>query len=321
MDTVEIIKILLFVVIALTCICFFYYLRKTKIVGNKLKEAYVALDEASVKRAREARIHLLDKSNHSLRGINKYIEGPYKLFIYSGLNRKFQGITFELWSLLIILLAAVIYFVAYIIIDNMLLSLLMLIIYVSLVVFLQKILALKNYKSVDNNLIKFLNLLENFSVTNIEITHIFHKISRYLADPLKTVLEECYYEAQTSGNVTSALYAMADKIEHPKFREIISNIEICVNYSANYTETINMSRKIILNEQRERRERKSLAATSTLDMILITGLLVVALGIVDSLVQASIWNIMFETSIGKMCVMFIISIFIFFWYKMATVER
>lgn len=310
----ELVKGILFLMIAFTCITFFYYLRKNQVVEKRLKEVYEAIDVASVKRVREARNNLLTDGIGSRSAL-------YKLYVYSGMSRKISKLSFELWTSLIIIVSVVLYFGALLINRSFIKSAIIVVCFISCILLMEKILALKNYKAVDNNLIKFLNLLDNFSVTNIAITSVFHQISRYLENPLSQVLDECYYEAQTSGDVSVALYAMADKIEHPKFKEIICNLEICMHYAANHTETINMSRKIILDEQRARKERKALASEFSFNMLIITGLLVAGFVIVDMLIVNSIWSVLFETVLGQICIAIIALIYIFFWYKMLTVER
>ena len=53
-----------------------------------------------------------------------------------------------------------------------------------------------------------------------EITGVLGQVSKYMEEPLKGVMEECAYEAQMTGNSSTALLAMAEKVEHPKFKEL-----------------------------------------------------------------------------------------------------
>ena len=76
------------------------------------------------------------------------------------------------------------------------------------------------YRSVNDNILKCLNFLGNYSLTAGEITGVLGQVSKYMEEPLKGVMEECAYEAQMTGNSSTALLAMAEKVEHPKFKEL-----------------------------------------------------------------------------------------------------
>ena len=79
--------------------------------------------------------------------------------------------------------------------------------------------ARRNLRILYGELLKFLDFLGNYSITTGEVTGIFKQVARYVEDPLQTVLENCYLEAQTTGDVGLALLSMAERIEHPKFKE------------------------------------------------------------------------------------------------------
>lgn len=314
-------KPILFIFLATAFICFFYELRRSRIIQRKLREAYESLDEAAVERARENKRNILMQESRHKSLAERIIEKPGRLFVYSGLERKFPGLTMEIWFLLILVSAAVLYALIFWITKNVLYGCILAAIYIAFIQCIEMICAFHNYKVIDENLIKFLNLLGNYSITTGEITGIFHQISRFLPDPLSSVLDECYYDAQISGDISSALYAMADKIEHPKFKEVVHNIEVCINYSANYKEVVNNSRKIIMDEQRARRERKSMANEASISMLLVSGLFVLAFVIVDKLIEKSIWTILFGTMIGKISIVAVVIIYIYFYFKILKVGR
>lgn len=53
----------------------------------------------------------------------------------------------------------------------------------------------------NENLLKCLNFLGNYSLTAGEITMVLGQVSRYVEEPLKGALEECAYEAQTTPEI------------------------------------------------------------------------------------------------------------------------
>lgn len=310
-------KIGIFLCLAFAFSGAFYLLQKSKLITKKLKEAYQSMDAASLQRARENKRGLVFQEGKKRGWLDKYEH----LFLYSGLKRRFPSITVEIWSVCILLSSAGAYGVALLIGKDWFLSILAMAGDIFILIFLEMLLAMKNYKAVDSNLMEFLNLLGNYSITAGEVTGVFHQISRYLEEPLQSALDECYYEAQTSGNTDIALLALADKIEHPKFKELISSIEVCARYSADFSLVVSNSRKIIQDAARARQERKALASEALVNIFLISVLSVVLLVIADQLVEGSIWSIMLHTPIGWACMAIVGAIYLFFYMQLVKAER
>ena len=146
---------------------------------------------------------------------------------------------------------------------------------------------------------KFLDFLGNYSITAGEVTGIFKQVSRYVDEPLKSVLDECYYEAQTTGDTGLALLAMAEKIEHPKFKELIRNMEISIRYAADFSILVQSSRRSMREYLRSGSERKSLLREAMINMLLLLGLSFFIFLTVDGLIETSMWQVLFYTLPGR----------------------
>lgn len=156
------------------------------------------------------------------------------------------------------------------------------------------------FRSVNGNLMKFLDFLGNYSITSGEITSVLQQISKYVEDPLRSVLDECSYEAQTTGDVRLALLSMAEKIEHPQFKELTRNMEISVRYCSDFTLLVNSSRRMLREYLRLGEEQKGMLREGVINMALLMGLSFVTLGIVDGLVETSVWTLMLYSGPGRM---------------------
>lgn len=316
----EILKVILFLFIFLTLATFLYYLQKEKIIQTKLKETYDALDEISVERARERKRNLLyQEAPKTL--FEKLLDKPGKQFVYSGLSYKLPGLTFEIWFLGIIFSAAGVNFIIYLITKDVFKSCIFMGVYIGLIKLIEVFCVFRNYKTVDDNLVKFLDYLGAYSITSGEITSIFYQISRFLPAPLNNVLEECYSEAQTSGDKSAALYAMASKIEHPQFKEIILNLESCMRYSADYRKIVSSSKKFIKDEKKAKMERKAEVREDAVEMIILSGAIVFAFSIVEPLAQRSVWEVMSQTLVGQCSMGAAIIFYIYFCIKISKVGR
>jgi Flp pilus assembly protein TadB len=294
----------------------FYLLRKSNILKRKMKEVYENIDMASVIRAREHKKELIQLEFKS-----GFVGKMEHQFLYSGLGRMFPFLTPELWLAIRLVAAAGIYAVAILlgghwIMGAAALGLLFLVFFI-----IESLLCRKNYQDTEKNLLEFLNILGSYSITAGEVTEVCNQVSKYMDDPLKSVLEECYYEAQTSGNASLALLSMADKVEHPKFKEIIKNIEICSRYSADFATVVSASRKSIQDYLKARQEQKSLAQESVINMLILLLMLFVMLFMTDQMITASIWDILLYTTIGRVCMMIVILLQLTFYWKVSVANK
>lgn len=156
-----------------------------------------------------------------------------------------------------------------------------------------------NLRAVNEHLMKLLDFLGNYSITAGEVTGIFHQVSRYMEEPIKSVLEACYYEAQTTGDTSLALLSMAEKIEHPKFKELVRNMEISLRYCADFTALVTGSRRSLREYLRVSQERKGMLREALVNMCLLLGLSGAVLFAVGSLVQMPLAELLTETIPGR----------------------
>ena len=147
----------------------------------------------------------------------------------------------------------------------------------------------------NENLLKCLNFLGNYSLTAGEITMVLGQVSRYVEEPLKGALEECAYEAQTTGDSSLALLSMAERIEHPKIKELARNLEISIRYMADLTTLVDSSRRSAREYLRMEEERKGMLREAGINMAF-------ALLTVDRLIDVSVWKIVSGTLPGHLAV-------------------
>ena len=160
-------------------------------------------------------------------------------------------------------------------------------------------LKVRNLKRTSENLMKLLDFLGNYSVTSGEVAGILHQVSRYIENPLKEVLEICYYEAQTTGDSRRALLQMAERVEHPKFKELVHNMEVSLRYCADFSALVSASRRSLMEFLRSAGERKTMLREALISMGLLVGMSFVILIIVGNLVQMSPVQLLVDTAPGR----------------------
>lgn len=243
------------------------------------------------------------------------------ILMYSGLNRRIPFLTTENWILLQLVYAGAVFLIVSIGKLSWWIGGTAIAGFLALQYGVVTMLMAANLKSVEDNLLKFLDFLGNYSITSGEITSILHQISHYLDEPLRSVLEECYYEALTLGDTSAALMSMTRKIQHPKFGEIIRNVEVTMRYSADFTILVNQSRRSVREHMRMRQERKSLAREVWINMMILGAMTVVIFKTVEGLIDVSVGTVLFSTWVGRGCLTGIGFILLLFYRQVRAIDR
>lgn len=286
-------RIIIFVCFFLGFYLLFRRIRWLEGITAILQKTQNGMEEAARKRS------LLNRRN--LLQIQK--EYPLLLLLeqqlsYAGLNGRFPFYCVEIWIAWNAAAAAGMFFVGFFL-SGGLAAMAALAALGGLEHLFFKLRRARAVRSVNENLIKFLDFLGSYSITAGEVTGILSQVSRYMDEPLRSALDQCYYEAQITGDAGLALLSMAEKIEHPKFKELARNIEISIRYCADFTALVQSSRKNIREYLRNVQEQKSMLREGMLNMLLLLAMSGVVLLMADSLIEASVWEILFQTLPGR----------------------
>lgn len=176
-------------------------------------------------------------------------------------------------------------------------------------------------RSVNENLLKCLNFLGNYSLTAGEITVVLGQVSRYVEEPLKSALEECAYEAQTTGDSSLALLTLEERIEHPKIKELARNLEVSIRYLADLKTLVDSSRRSAREYLRMEEERKGMLCEAGINMGLLIAMSLFALLTVDRLVDVSVWEVLYRTLPGHIAIGIYAGIIFLFFRKLYGVYR
>lgn len=284
---------IIFALLLLGFFLLFWRIRWLALITRLLRQTGENMEEAARLRLLENRKRLLaiEKENSLWLRLEQELR-------YSGFKRRFPALTAERW-ILGNLVAGVLLFLLLTAVWNWKGGILG-----AAIMFGGEFLVIQAYKmqamkSVNENLLKFLDFLGNYSITAGEVTGIFHQISKYMEEPLKSALEECCYEAQTTGDTGLALLSMAEKIEHPKFRELVRNMEINLRYCADFTTLVRNSRRSMRDYLKQREERKSMIREAAINMALLLGMSAFVFLVVDRLIEVSIWTVLMGTFPGQ----------------------
>ena len=268
-------------------------LRMFRNMAGMLRRTRADINAASRQRSLAGRQKLLAlQQEHSLwYSIEKQLQ-------YSGLGIRFPGLTAEWWLVGNAVCAAIIFLVTAL--AGGLFPAAAAVLAAGLAEgYVMRRLRETNLKRTENNLTRLLDFLGNYSITAGEVTSIFNQVSRYMEEPLKSALDACCYEASTTGDASAALLTMAERIEHPKFKELARNLEISIRYCADFKALVNGSRRSLREYLRMAQERKGMLREAMINLVLLLGMSAAVLMIVGSLTGISVWQLVTGTLPGR----------------------
>lgn len=272
----------------------FYWMGKERIMRYFFSRTMQALDSSVRVRQKERRKGLPEPDRQK-----NHLSGLEKRLMYSGLSVRLPLLTPEVFIVCDILLCVGIYFLVLLLTGSWGRGLLFIGMAQIVIYFVLNLLTGRNYRKVNDSLMKFLDFLGNYSITAGEVSGVLFQISKYLEEPLKSVLEECYYEAQTTGDTSLALLSMAEKIEHPRFKELVRGMEVSIRYAADFTVLIQSSRKSVREYMSSRQERKAMVKEAFVNMLILLGMSVLILAMVEKLTGSNMQEILLHTVWGR----------------------
>ncbi len=161
------------------------------------------------------------------------------------------------------------------------------------------------YEKVDETILPFVNILENYSGTNDDIVSILGKTYPYLENPLREHIEEFYDEVNSSGDVTRAFRNLEVKIENERFKEIIRNLEICSRHEANYQEIIKDTRVTLMDYLEAKQKRKAIIKQGRIEILMSIGLCSVMISMFTGFVP-NLFNILINSPVGNAILLYCI---------------
>ena len=294
------------VVFLLLCCSFFLLFYEINILqqfSELMKRTAADMDAASRQRTLEGRKQLMElhKKHTLLFSLERQLQ-------YSGLMLRFPKLTVEWWIAGNMATAAGV-FLPLLLLFGLWPAVGGVACLAVLEGLLLRILRSVNLRRVNNSLMKLLDFLGNYSVTAAEATSVFSQVSRYMEEPLRSALDTCCYEAQTTGDSGLALLSMAEKIEHPKFKELARNMEISIRHCADFSALVRSSRKSLREYLRISQERRGMLREAFVNMALLLGMSVVVLLTVGSLTGISLTKLLIGTIPGRVGICILLAIF------------
>lgn len=177
------------------------------------------------------------------------------------------------------------------------------------------------YKKLEENIMTFLNLIENFSKTEDDIVQIFKKTIPYIGEPVRHILTEFCSEAETGGDVNRAFDNMNSKIGHRKCRELIHNIRVCSRYESNYDMLVRDCRASMMDFLEIKAERKAIINNGRAEIIILLLSAALIIYLFANIVSGGFVELMLGSMAGKAIIAYCAVVVIISILMLMTYDR
>ena len=171
--------------------------------------------------------------------------------------------------------------------------------------------AAMRYKKIQNQLMFFINLLENYSRTSDDLVDIISKTENYLEEPLRNTIAQFQWEAKHTGEIETAIGHLKTRLSHRKMQEIIQNLDMCRRHEANYAEIISDMRVSIQEYLKSKEERNGIrqSAKGSILVMMLVGVFIMKL--VNGFVEGGIYNLLTSNVLGITILVYQILLIVF----------
>lgn len=183
------------------------------------------------------------------------------------------------------------------------------------------IMAGKNKKNLEAQIVHFLNLIENYTKTEDNIITIFGKVYPYVSEPLSSALKDCYANANSTGDISMAFRALDARLGYEKFGSILRNLELCSKYEANYQVVVATSRDIMINHIKSEKKVKGIIEDAVIDLGVMLAAMFVLYNVIDSFVPGSLTELLLSGNMGIVILLYLAAVLIFSVIKIISILR
>lgn len=236
--------------------------------------------------------------------------------IKSGIQRKIPFFTTEILIICMTLTAFVLFITCTVLGAAPVISVIISVSGTALWLFIIKILLNYNNEKIEKNLMKFVNLIENYSRIYDDIREIFKYSAPFLDEPLKSAVNECVMELDLKSDTYAAFKKLEIKVGHRQFGELVRNLELCSRHNTDYAAVIRKNREIIQDYIAERQTRKQMAAQARINIIILYAGAVIAFKMLAKIGDTKLTTLLVSSVTGNFVIMMCSAVIIFSIYKM-----
>lgn len=244
-----------------------------------------------------------------------------KKLIDSGISVSHPEFTAELFVLTVFLTCIIVSFVLHFTYGDLLVTAIGAIITVFAWVLLLELMITRNFKALEKETIKFMDLLKNFSHSSSDLCTMLGATVPYIQNPLKKNVEQCYFDIKATGNVSLALQRLCNRTNYKRLREVFEALLTCSKHNEEYENVINEISQDIDEYIAYRKEIDAIKQSNVIDILIMGILGAMILASLDSLLTSiDVAYYLFETRLGQIGIVTLVLVFIYSIYNVVKNE-
>ncbi len=250
----------------------------------------------------------------------KLIEKMDYLIESSRINQTFPLLTSEIFMAVTIIFSLITAVIVQILTKVSIFSIAAFFLIIMIVILILRALSKSTYDKIDDQVLIYLNTLENLAASNSDIVEIIEKSLEYTKEPLRSYNEEFVFQCKKGIPITTAFKNYQDKIESRRLKQVLKNLEICSKYEANYREILNKSRVIMKNYFLEKERRKKEVREGRFAIISVVVIGIILFNLVGSF-NEDLYFYLKNTTAGNIILGYNIAVLLFAIYKFITIDK
>ena len=217
MSVVSLFKFILFFALVKMFYSLLDYIKKNRAIEKSVYRIYSTADERYEKRKEQKEKIYFEEGNVENTSFFYRLD---LLIERSEIRKKIPFLSTEIYLLFLGIISVIAF-----VIGNLIFGLIGAVLGITLSILIIHsslyILARLNYERVDNEITKFVNLVESYSVSSNDILSVMGNVYPYLNDPLRTYIETFYNEVSTTGDYDRAFMNLKNKAESERLKEAL----------------------------------------------------------------------------------------------------
>ena len=212
----------------------FNYLVTERALRRNLEDLYSNLRGMAIARGKsEAELQAMYGNRAKVSFIDKFDEA----LKYSGIAFKYNWLTTELCIVMLVVFNAAVFIIC-LIASSFLVAIVLCLGCNGLFAIYIARKRKKNYESVENGLITFINTIDAYSATTSDLVTLLEQSVNSVDGAFRSYIIQTIDDAKSNGDLSQALSVCEDRVEHPFFKMLVRNLNIASRNTANYSEII-----------------------------------------------------------------------------------
>ena len=151
---------------------------------------------------------------------------------------------------------------------------------------------------IDEQTLAFLNLVENFSISDDDLISIIDRANQYIKEPLHGIMNDFIMEVKLNADMNTSFEHLFIKLKGTKLNDVFKNLQICSEHGANYSSAISDARNSVKAYMSSKHIRKAVLNSARVDMaaLFISGFVVI--NILNSFLSSNVFLILFSSPVG-----------------------